>query len=387
MIQENDDLRTKYEAMAEQVASLNLQMSEESETRENDRRASLDAARSAAVGASEAESLRADLVSAEDRLVEAEVTIETQTALVAELTKTVDDLRDKEAEVARLRDQVDEFRQVQERLHKSENVIEKYKKKLEDSAGLRREIRTLEEENAVMMDKNTQLEVELRKLGASKAMADNYRTQVEALEKRSTEQSSEFATFTVQLEQAQQALSDMERDRDRLREEVLVHQERVKDLEAPTKRPTSTLLMGDTSLDAEMDVSGDEGEGQVAQSKAELRRRIRALENKLASAEAPSADAEKMSALEALLAEASKGRERYQADYLESNRQMLLAQAKLEHILTGRGGDSTATAIALRQRLDEVLEERESLVKDKQAAEAAHGELVRQFTNAKADRE
>lgn len=298
----------------------------------------------------------------------------------------VEELRGTASEVAKLRDQVEEFRQVEERLHKNENVIEKYKKKLEDSAGLRRELRILEEENTVMMDKNAKLEVELRKLSAAKALNDNYRTQVETLEKSTNQQASEFANLTVQLEQAQQALADMERDRDRLRDEIHVHQERIKDLEAPNKqRPISmmgSLDVGDTSLDAELDLTGDENEGL---SKTELRRRIRTLEHKLAGVEAPSEDSEKMAALETMLAEAGKGRERYQADYLEANRQMLLTQAKLEHILTGRGGDETATALALRQKLDEVLEERDHLVKDKQAAEVAHSELVRQLTNVKAD--
>lgn len=100
---------------------------------------------------------------------------------------------------------------------------------------------------------------------------------------------------------------------------------------------------------------------------------------------APSDDQEKVAALEMLLKEANKGRERYQTDYLDANREMLLAQAKLENILKGRGGNETQTALALRQQLDEVLEERNALAKDKQATDDAHEEVVRQLTSVKAD--
>jgi len=86
-----------------------------------------------------------------------------------------------------------------------------------------------------------------------------------------------------------------------------------------------------------------------------------------------------------LLKEANKSRDRYQNDYLEANRQMLLAQAKLEAIMKGRTGNETQTALALRQQVNDLLEERDALVKDKQATDDAHDELVRQLTSAKAD--
>jgi protein HOOK3 len=182
---------------------------------------------------------------------------------VAELTRTVDELRGTAAEVVKLRDQVDEYRQVEDRLHKSENVIEKYKKKLEDNSGLRRELRQLEEENAVMIDKNSELEIELRKLGASKALVDNYRGQVEQLEKKVERQHREMAQITVQLEEAQAALVEMETDRDRLRDEVHIHTERIKEFEqGPTaRRQVSAIEDADASLDIELDASGDEGDG------------------------------------------------------------------------------------------------------------------------------
>lgn len=281
-----------------------------------------------------------------------------------------------------MREQVEESKQVEERLHRSENVIEKYKKKLEDSAGVRKELRQLEQENAALIDKNSALEVDLRKLSASRAMVDNYRAQVEALEKRVNEQAEEFAHLTVQLEEAQTSVATLERERDRLRDEVHIHQERIKELEyAPARRESAISNEGDMSLKVELEAD----DVIEALSKPQLRLRIRELERKLANAKGSGDDSDRVTTLEGLLADASKARERYQADYLEANRNMLLAQAKLEHILSGKAGDAKQTASAMQQKLDDMAEEREKLYRDTQAAEDAHADLVRQLTAAKAD--
>ncbi|TXT13806.1 hypothetical protein VHUM_01173 [Vanrija humicola] len=384
LIQENEDLRAKFEDMTDQVNRLTTNLvragvvaeltaqhkSQDEHTRETRKRSLEDSMRNAANPP-------------EDGLAETEAALEKQTALVAQLTSTVEELRSATVEVAKLRDQIDEYRHVEDRLHKSENVIEKFKKKLEDSAGLRRELRALEAENAELIDKNSTLEGEIRKLGASKALVDNYKAQVDILEKKANEQSSEYAQLAVQLEDAHTALATMEHERDRLIDEIQVHQERIKELEHVPRRAASMMIdAGNTPLDVELDVEDDE---QAGLSKTELRLRIRALEREIAEIKVPPDNTDKITALETLLADSNKARERYQNDYLEATRQTLLAQAKLDHILTGRAGNDQQTTLALRQQLEEVLEDRNNLVKDKQAAEVAHEELVRQLTAAKAD--
>lgn len=260
-------------------------------------------------------------------------------------------------------------------------MIEKYKKKLEDSATVRKELKSLERENAVLIDKNSALEIELRKLTASRAMVDSYRAQVEALEKRVNSQSEEFAQLSAQLEEAQNSVATLERERDRLRDEVHIHQERMKELEyAPARRESAISDEGDLSL--KMELEADDVEDAL--SKPQLRLRIRELERNLA-ARGSGDDTDRVTTLEGLLADASKARDRYQKDYLEANRNMLLAQAKLDHILSGKAGNAKQTASAMQQKLDDMAEEREKLRRDTQAAEDAHADLVRQLTAAKAD--
>lgn len=50
----------------------------------------------------------------------------------------MDDLTPRAEEATRLKDQVDEYRHTSERAKKQENVIEKYKKKLEEAAETKR---------------------------------------------------------------------------------------------------------------------------------------------------------------------------------------------------------------------------------------------------------
>jgi protein HOOK3 len=50
-------------------------------------------------------------------------------------------LTKKAEQSTRLKDQLDEYKHAAEKLQKTENVIEKYKKKLEESADLRRQIK------------------------------------------------------------------------------------------------------------------------------------------------------------------------------------------------------------------------------------------------------
>ena len=98
------------------------------------------------------------------------------------------------------------YRYTAERLQKTENVVEKYKKKLEESAGLRREFKVsipislalvsadgqkLEEENLALIESNSALEAELKKTGGSKGAIENNKAQLSALEKQVTEQTNE----------------------------------------------------------------------------------------------------------------------------------------------------------------------------------------------------
>src|SRR4051812_38458583 len=105
----------------------------------------------------EIDRLRAELQKSEDNLATAETEVEKQTAMVVDLNKydiseclsfrshiicrKIDELQLQADEAERLKDQVDEYRHAAEKLSKTENVMEKYKKKLEEGAELRKKVK------------------------------------------------------------------------------------------------------------------------------------------------------------------------------------------------------------------------------------------------------
>ncbi|OCF57302.1 hypothetical protein L486_04758 [Kwoniella mangroviensis CBS 10435] len=405
LLQDNDELRARCEKMLEQVEGLTSNLDEVKGERD-DALEQLAAARadpsaqgtglrtSQTAATAELDRLRTDLGKAEDSLAHTESALEKQTNLVSELTKTVEELKEQAAEAVKLRDQVDEYKHAAERLKKSENVIEKYKKKLEESAGLRKDLRNLEEENAQLVNTNASLEADLKKAGSSKGLVDSYKSQIGALEKKSTEQATQISELNHQLEVTRAELDDISREYERDQSQLEAQQERLKEIELGTpglKRQGSRIsVMGSkTTLDDELGVVDEDGDGKV-DTKTELdslRLKIRSLQRELADLRSGSGagDTGKLATLETLLADANKSKDKYQSDYLQEHRSLLRLQATMERIRAGHGGDHSQTASALRERLNEVLEERDALLKEKEASEVAREVVDKELAIAKTD--
>ena len=93
----------------------------------------------------------------EDNLAMTEAELDKQSGLVSELTRKIDELQVTADLAARLKDQVDEYvtvmcrevaglaslryRHAADKLQKTENVMEKYKKKLQEGADLRQHVK------------------------------------------------------------------------------------------------------------------------------------------------------------------------------------------------------------------------------------------------------
>ncbi|WVR07484.1 hypothetical protein IAU60_004526 [Kwoniella sp. DSM 27419] len=294
LLQDNDDLRVRIDQMADQVEELTSNLDEVKLERDEAlehlaaaRNTSGNGLRSSQTAtAIEMDRLRSDLSKTEDALAHNEEDLQKQVDIVTELTKRVEDLTAEAAEAAKLRDQLDEFRHAADRLKKSENVIEKYKKKLEESAGLRREMRAMEAENAALVETNTALEADLLRSGSSKGILDDYKFQLYNLERKYDDQTREMAELSEQLETARGALGDLEREYERDQEELQHHRERSREMElvAPGLQRTgsqASVAGGTGTLGDELS-SHDDGDGGRHATKADLRMRIRALQREMA---------------------------------------------------------------------------------------------------------
>lgn len=286
-----------------------------------------------------------------------------------------------------MKDQLDEYRHTAERLRKSENVIEKYRKKLEESANLRRELRNLEEENASLVNTNSSLEADLKKAVAFKGLLDNYKSQIESFEKQTAHQATEIAELNHQLEVTQHQLESLQSTYEQHQEELQLSQEKLKEIELTGVIPSNGERLkrrapGDISLGDELGEFSDDGDRET---KTDLRLKIKSLQRELSDLQSSAPESHRLMTLETLLADANKSKDRYQADYLKAHKEGLRLSAALETIREGRDGDNSQNSAALKQRLDEVLEERDALLKERQELEIAKGEAEKALAAAKVD--
>ncbi|EGU12783.1 hypothetical protein RTG_00801 [Rhodotorula toruloides ATCC 204091] len=321
----------------------------------------------------EIERLRGQLTKTENQLGETEQVVERQAKVVEELTRKVDDLTPKAEEALRLKDQMDEYRHASEKAKKQENVIEKYKKKLEEAAETRRMVKTLEDQNADLLDKNASLEEEYQKVSAFKPLMESYKSKIDSLESKSSDLQRETDKLRLELERTREKLRVAEEERVKEGEALVLYEEKVRELEmgdgagkkrrpgAAERRESGTD--GDDSLALEGGVAAELDDALAGTTTTDLKLRIRRLERELKNAKGDKADSSRLIVLENLLEDANRMKGKYEKDYLREHREKLVLNAQLEEIMSGKSrlGDGPEAALALRQRLNETVDELEKV--------------------------
>ncbi|KAG7092196.1 hypothetical protein E1B28_008564 [Marasmius oreades] len=354
--------------------------------------------------------LRTDIQKSEDNLAISESELEKQTKLVSELTRENSDLREQVDMAQKYKDQLDEQRHAVEKLSKMENVMEKYKKKLQEGSELRQTVKALEKQNSELVDKNASLEEEYRKVAGFKPLMDSYKNQIAELETKYTGRTQEMENLRFELEQTRIKFKITTEERAKDSETLELYQERIRELElaAPkspkhTRSQTATSdvfsrgesLEGaiatdkETELDDEgrhMGLGGELDDALSGTTMTDLKIQISKLKRELESMRKNEADASKMLVMENLLEDANRMKQRYEADYLAAHREKLVLQRDLDEIRNGKSmGDSTATAIALRQRLNETVEQLEELRKTHAELEVKFETQQKELTITKSD--
>lgn len=351
----------------------------------------------------EIDRLRAELQKSEDNLAMAETELDKQTSLVTDFTRKVDELQVQANQAARLKDQLDEYRHAADKLQKTENVMEKYKKKLQESADLRSHVKSLERQNADLVDKNASLEEEYRKVAAFKPLMESYKNQIAELEVKVAGRTQEVETVKFELEQTRTKLRVTSEERAKDSEMLELYQERLRELELLSHRtPTVTkgsdheeesarstdILTEDELLANEKSLALDEelDDAITGTTMTDLKLQIRKLQRELQAVRRNEADASRILVLENLLDDAIRMKSRYEADYLAAHREKLVLQRDLEEIRSGRAlGDGAEAAIALRQRLNELVDQLDALQKDHAELKVSFETQQRELTIAKSD--
>ncbi|BGP45203.1 hypothetical protein JCM10450v2_001020 [Rhodotorula kratochvilovae] len=352
----------------------------------------------------EIDRLRGELQKTENQLGEAEQVVERQTKLLEDLSQKssahlrallsqVDDLAPRAEEAARLKDQMDEYRHASDKAKKQENVIEKYRKKLEEAGETRRMLKTLEDQNADLLDKYAALEDEHAKVSAFKPLMESYKSKLDALEVQASAHARDATALRVELDRARERLAAAEAQRAEDREALVLYEERVKELElgaGPKKRRDgpATAEEDEADEDAEAGGVGEELDDALSGTTAtDLKLQVRRLQRELARAQGGKADASRLVVLENLLEDANRMKKRYEGDYLQEHREKLVLNARLEEVMSGKSklGDGPEAALALRQRLNETVDELDKARRDLAELEVKFAAQDRELTIAKSD--
>ncbi|TPX36316.1 hypothetical protein SmJEL517_g01483 [Synchytrium microbalum] len=170
------------------------------------------------------ENLRSELEQAEAKRRDDEAVADQLRDTVKDLSRQLEEAHRKASALSKLKDQADEHRHTVEKLQKSEALLAQYKKRLEGSGDLQKQLKTLEEEKQLATTKNAQIQEEYRKLSSSKGAMESYKEQMAVLERKASEATSEKI-------KAEQALKDAVLKIDRLEASRTAEMEHIQSLE------------------------------------------------------------------------------------------------------------------------------------------------------------
>ncbi|KAI9033933.1 HOOK protein-domain-containing protein [Phycomyces nitens] len=296
----------------------------------------------------EIEHLQRDLQRSEDRREELEMLMSTQSNTIEDLTRRGEELARQAERDARLKDQLDEYRHAAERLPKIESVMEKYKKKLEDSGDLRRQLKGLEDQNHSLMERNKQIEEEYRKVLAFKTLMDSYKDQVAALETKNNELLREKNKMEYEINQQSKKFETFELERQRDSDRIQLLEDHLEEAQLGANALDRALFPrgGEVAnatddMDLDEDTLGDSLEESLKESnvtelphsklsKRRLERQIKTLQEENASGRS-----QKAVVLQHLLDDANRLKSQFEKSYLEVSQERDILQSDMARIREG----------------------------------------------------
>lgn len=184
-------------------------------------------------------------------------------------------------------------------------------------------------------------------MSAFKPLMESYKSQLDALEIKSSSLARENDTLRHDVERTRERLRVAEEERQHEGEALVLYEERVKELElgdgGGKKRVERARSGSDGTIrpEEEDDGSFDGVGGELADAisgttMTDLKLQVRRLTRELETAKANKADGSRIVVLENLLEDANRMKSRYEGDYLREHREKLVVASQLEEILSGK---------------------------------------------------
>ncbi|KAI9209772.1 HOOK protein-domain-containing protein [Polychytrium aggregatum] len=277
---------------------------------------------------SEINKLKAELEKSENKRIDYEQTVEIQTTRINDLIRKLDDTKKLADEASILRDQVEEFGHLADRLQKSEAMLEKYKKRLEESADLRKQMRSVEDQNNLLNQRIVQLEDDNRKMIAFRSLMDTYKEQIGTLEQKNSTLQVDNSRLDFELKDARGKVERLELER---REDM----ERISNLEDQLRE----VELGGTSTHA---LSKDL-ESTPDTNVPALHRRIAELQNQVEHLKSVDVNGERISVLESLLEDSNRLKSKFETDYMQAFQRNLALENEIQQLKAVNEANSQAS--------------------------------------------
>ncbi|KAG8437093.1 hypothetical protein GDO86_007973 [Hymenochirus boettgeri] len=127
-----------------------------------------------------------------------------------------DELASLAEESRSLKDELDIIRATADKATKLESTVETYRKKLEDVADLRRQVKSLEDTNLVYMHNTVSLEEDLKKANAARVQLETYKRQVQELHNKLSMESKRADTLAYEMSRLQEKQDTLLKEKERL---------------------------------------------------------------------------------------------------------------------------------------------------------------------------
>ncbi|CAG8501116.1 10465_t:CDS:10 [Racocetra fulgida] len=279
----------------------------------------------------------------ENQRHETELLVERSNIRINELTRQVIDLTEQADKASQLNDQLDEHRHTVDRLKKAENVIEKYRKKLDEAADLRRTLKALEQDNRQLVERNQVVEDEYRKVAAYKSLMENYKKQIDALQVEKAELITQNNKLEYENKHMRTKIEAHEIAQSRDMESIRLLEDRVRELEMGDEddndKPDGVVNNVDQSI-------GDEiSDALKGNTMTGLRLRVNELERELARVREGkpadgNADAE-LVILNHMLEDAQRAKAKLEKDYDKVQKEKLELESELRTHQNGSTANGT----------------------------------------------
>ncbi|KAJ3183360.1 hypothetical protein HDU87_006679 [Geranomyces variabilis] len=310
----------------------------------------------------EIDNLKASLLKSETRRTELEVLAENSTGMISDMKRKLEAASEKAEQVTRLQDSLDEFRHTADKLQKSEALLEKYKKRFEDAADLRRQLRAAEDLNAQHALRNANLEEEFRKVAGARPLVETLREQLAQLETRNGALQVENSTLEFQLTEARTRIERSELEKRSDGELIQSLEDQLKDLEYQIAERGGVSGGRDRAEGEDGDVDGASGAGETLFSLkvTQLEREVERLRGAAAASQTLT---DKVMHLQGLLEDAERLTAKYEHDYKAATERNVALEneiSQLQAIRENGGAQRSPTSASASVTLDATLSQLEA---------------------------